>query len=408
MKEKRLVVVGASLAGLRAVEGVRKAGFTGPITLIGAEEILPYDRPPLSKSFLYRESVVEVPYFKDKDALVGELRIELLLGTPASGLDTAGRTVAVGEREIPYDGLVIATGSTARRLPGTEHLAGVYTLRTLDDARAVRAALRTQPRTVVIGAGFIGSEVAASARKLGLEVTIVEAAQTPLLRSVGAEMGPVCAALHQANGTDLRCGVAVAAIEGPGRVEQVRLADGTVLAADLVVVGAGADPATDWLSGSGLTLDNGVVCDETLSAGPAGVYAAGDVARWYNPLFERHMRLEHWHSAAEQGVVAATAAVSGSPESYQTVPYFWSDWYKTRIQFAGAPEADEIAVVRGDTESGRFLALYRTGDRLTGALGLNQQREVMRYRTLIGNRTSWSEALDLVDQRTLVSANPLQ
>lgn len=400
--------MGASLAGLRAVEGARKAGFTGSITLIGAEEHLPYDRPPLSKSFLYRDSAVEAPHFKAEAVLAGELRVELLLGTAASGLDTARRIVALGDREVPYDGLVIATGSIARRLPGTEHLAGVHTLRTLDDARAVRAALRAQPRVVVVGAGFIGSEVAASARKLGLQVTIVEAAQTPLLRSVGAEMGRACAALHQVNGTDLRCGVGVEAIEGAGRVQKVRLTDGTVLAADLVVVGIGADPATDWLSGSALTVDNGIVCDETLSAGASGVYAAGDVARWYNPLFERHMRLEHWHSAAEQGVAAATAAISGSADSYQTVPYFWSDWYKTRIQFAGVPDADEVAVVRGDTESGRFLALYRTGDRLTGALGLNQQREILRYRKLIGSRTSWAEALDLMDERTLASANASQ
>ncbi|MEU4673792.1 FAD-dependent oxidoreductase [Amycolatopsis sp. NPDC023774] len=393
----RLVVVGASLAGLRAVEGARKAGFTGSVTLVGAEEHLPYDRPPLSKAFL--DGPVAAPVFREEQVLRDELGVELVLGTRAHALDPAGRVVHAGEGELPYDGLVIATGATPRTLPGTSHLAGVHTLRTLDDALAVRAALDAGARTVVIGAGFIGSEVASAARKRGLPVTVVEAAPTPLMRAIGA-MGEPCSALHRANGTDLRCGVAVTGVEGHDRVERVRLADGTLLDADLVVVGAGAVPATDWLAGSGLTLEDGVVCDETLATGLPGVYAAGDVARWANPLFGRAMRLEHWSSAAEQGAAAGVAAaLPGAARPYETVPYFWSDWYDTRIQFAGVPDADEIQVVLGDPDEGRFVALYRSGDHLTGVLAVNKQRETMKFRALIARRTDWSGALDFAARR---------
>lgn len=394
---RRLVVVGASLAGLRAVEGARKAGFDGRITLIGAEEHLPYDRPPLSKAFL--DGAVEAPFFRDESVLTEELGVELMLGTRATALDPRHQIVHAGGCDVPYDGLVIATGATARNLPGAERLSGVHTLRTLDDASAVREALDARARTVVIGAGFIGSEVASGARKRGLPVTVVEAAPTPLVRAVGS-MGRPCSALHLANGTDLRCGVAVAALEGDGRVERVRLADGTLIEADLVVVGAGAVAETGWLEGAGLQLDNGVVCDETLAAGPPGVYAAGDVARWYNPLFERHMRLEHWSSAAEQGAAAgAAAAVAGTAKPYETVPYFWSDWYDTRIQFVGIPDADEVTFALGDAESNRFVALYRSGDRLVGALAVNKQREIMKFRALIARRSSWSDALDFAAKR---------
>ncbi|MFI5615548.1 NAD(P)/FAD-dependent oxidoreductase [Amycolatopsis sp. NPDC051903] len=392
-----LVVVGASLAGLRAVEGARKAGYRGSVTLVGAEEHLPYDRPPLSKAFL--DGPAEAPVFRQESVLCDELGVELVLGTRAHALDPAQRSVHVGDREIPYEGLVIATGATARTFPGSAHLAGVHTLRTLEDARAVRAALDAGARTVVIGAGFIGSEVASAARKRGLPVTVVEAAPTPLMRAIGA-MGEPCSALHRANGTDLRCGIAVTGVEGNGRVERVRLADDTVLDAGLVVVGAGAVPATEWLAGSGVTLEDGVVCDETLATGLPGVYAAGDVARWHNPVFGRGMRLEHWSSAAEQGAAAgAAAAVPGSAEPYETVPYFWSDWYDTRIQFAGVPGADEIRVAQGDPDEGRFVALYRSGARLTGVLAVNKPREIMKFRALIARRTGWSGALEFAARR---------
>lgn len=403
------MVVGASLAGLRAVEAARKAGFDGEITLIGAEEYLPYDRPPLSKAYLDPLPAGRDPAptgFRTADTFRDELHVSLELGCPATGLDTEAKQVLIADRAVRYDALVIASGAHARTLPGSQGLAGVHTLRTLDDAVAVRAALEAGARTVVVGAGFIGSEVAASARKRGLDVTVVEALPTPLVRAVGETMGPLCASLHQRHGTDLRCGVGVAELIGNGRVDSVRLDDGTAIAADLVVVGIGAIPATGWLEGSGLHLDNGIGCDQNLWTGADGVYAAGDVARWHNPLFDRPMRLEHWTSAAEQGAAAARNALD--PESarpYRTVPYFWSDWYESRIQFVGVPDADEVRIVDGDLDTdGRCVALYRRGERLVGALAVNGQNVIMKYRGLIQKQAAWDESLSFAATRRTVSA----
>lgn len=385
-----LVVVGASLAGLRSVEAARRSGFDGSITLIGAEPHLPYDRPPLSKSFL--ESEAGPTTFRSEAELRGELGVELCLGEPADGLDTDAQTVSVAGRDIPYSGLVIATGAAARTLPHGLAMAGVHTLRTLDDAIAVRAALDRRARTVVVGGGFIGSEIAAAATRRGLSVTVVDAAPVPLVRAVGEEMGAACAALHGRNGTRLRCGVSVSGIEGDQHVESVLLSDGTVLEADLVVVGTGASPSTGWLEGSGLTLDDGIVCDETLWAGVEGIYAAGDVARWTNPAFGRSMRLEHWTSAAEQGAHAGRAAVDPTARHpFSTIPYFWSDWYNTRIQFLGVP-TDDVTVVDGSVDTGEFLALYRSDDRLVGVLALNRPQRIMKFRALIARGENWAAA----------------
>lgn len=404
MSRERLVVVGASLAGLRAVEAARKAGHSGTITLIGAEPHLPYDRPPLSKAYLdplAPGARPEPPTFRADEVLRDELGVDLVLGAPATGLDTGRKRVLIGDRTVEYDAAVIATGATARSLPGTRNLAGVHTLRTLDDAVAVRAAFEANAKTVVVGGGFIGSEIASGARGRGLHAAVVEAQPTPLVRAVGEVMGEACASLHHNNGTDLRCGVGVVGLDGDGRVERVLLSDGAVLDADLVVVGIGAVPATDWLEGSGLLLDDGVVCDETLFTGVDGVYAAGDVARWHNPVFDRAMRLEHWTSAAEQGALAARNALQ--PEvarPYWTVPYFWSDWYGSRIQFVGVPQADEVRVVEGDvTYDGRCVALYRAGDRLVGALAVNRQSVIMKYRGMITKNASWDDALAFAEKR---------
>jgi NADPH-dependent 2,4-dienoyl-CoA reductase/sulfur reductase-like enzyme len=394
-----LVVVGASLAGLRAVEAARAGGHTGPITLVGGEQHLPYDRPPLSKAYLDADERPEVQ-FREEQHLVQELAVTLRLGSPATGLHLSNREVLIGDERLGYDALVIATGARARALPGTEHLAGVHVLRTLDDAVAVHRALEDGARTVVIGAGFIGSEVASAARKRGLSATVIEALPTPLVRSIGGEMGTALSQLHLDHGTDLRFGVAVEAVEGTDHVTGVRLADGTVIPADLVVVGIGADPNTEWLEGSGLELDNGIVADATLRTNVPDIYAAGDVVRWFNPLFERHMRIEHWTSAAEQGAQAARNALGlDVDKAYETVPYFWSDWYDSRIQFVGVPGADEVRVVSGSTEDKKFVALYRSGDRLTGALTLDRRADVMKYRVLMAKRASWDEALAFAADR---------
>jgi NADPH-dependent 2,4-dienoyl-CoA reductase/sulfur reductase-like enzyme len=395
-----LVVVGASLAGLRAAEAARKAGHEGSIVLVGAEEHLPYDRPPLSKAYLAADEPAGTTY-REEAVLTGELGIELVLGTPASGLDPDARTIAVAGREIAYDALVLATGAHARTLPATDPaMEGVHTLRGLDDARALRAALRRgTPRVTVVGAGFIGSEIASVARGLGLETTVVEAASTPLARAVGERMGAACTALHDRHGTTVRTGTGVEEVLGDTRVTGVRLADGTTVDTDVLVVGVGAAPTTDWLAGSGLTLDDGVVCDETLRAAP-GVYAAGDLARWPNALFGEQMRLEHWTTAAEQGAAAARNALDPSAaKPYTTTPYFWSDWYSSRIQFVGLADGDEVVVVRGDTDDGAFCALYRRGDALVGALALDMRTEVMKYKRLISTGSSWDDALEFARKR---------
>lgn len=392
-----LVVVGASLAGLRAVESARRTGYRGRIVLIGAEEHPPYDRPPLSKALLAPGAPARVEPLRTAAELRADLGVELLLGAPATGVDTAARVVRAGEREIGYDALVIATGAVPRRLPGSDGLAGVHALRTADDALAIRAALDRGARTVVVGAGFIGAEVASAARARGLAVTIVEAAELPLTRSVGPRAGSVCADLHRAAGTGLRLGSAVEGLESDGgAVTGVRLGTGEVLPADLVVAGIGVVPAADWLAGSGVPRherDGGVVCDATLATGVQGVYAAGDVAHVANPLFGGElMRLEHWTGAAEQGAAAARHALDpAAARPLSPVPYFWSDWYGHRIQFVGTPHGDDVRVVV-PAEAG-FTALYRRGGRITGALTVDRPREIMKYRRLIASAAPWEDAL---------------
>ncbi|WP_433800053.1 NAD(P)/FAD-dependent oxidoreductase [Actinomycetospora sp. CA-084318] len=406
-----LVVVGASLAGLRAVEAVRNDGFSGSIALVGAEEHLPYDRPPLSKEHLGDEDPRD-PTYREQEKLA-ELDVELVLGAPAESLDVEARTVTVGGRELSYSGLVIATGADARPLPAsvcTPDLAGVVTLRTLDDSLHLRELLRQgTPRVTVVGAGFIGSEIAAVARKRGLEVTIVEALPVPLVRGVGERMGRALTSIHERHGTTVLTGASVEKVTGTGHVESVVLGDGTEIPTDVLVVGIGATPNTGWLESSSLTIDNGIVADETLAAAP-GVYVAGDVARWPNALFDdvlsTPMRLEHWTSASEQGALAARNAVDpASAKAYETVPYFWSDWYESRIQFVGVSRADddhpqvETEIVMGSEDEGAFVALYRCGDRLVGALAVDKRAEVMQYRRLILNRASWSEGLEKAEER---------
>jgi len=394
-----LLVVGASLAGLRAVETARKSGYGGPITLLGAEEQLPYDRPPLSKAYLDADGPDDVPPTLPSSNLLEDLKVDVLRGVRAEALDLEQRTVLASDGAHPYDALVIATGATPRTMAMGAGLEGVHGLRTWQDARSIRSALDSGARTVVIGGGFIGSEVASAARKRGLDVTILEGAPAPLVRALGPEMAHACSQLHSLNGAVLRCRSSVAELLGSDRVTGVRLLDDTVLSCDLVVVGIGAVPETSWLDDSGLVLDDGVVCDEYLRASAPGVYAAGDVARWRNPLFDGTMRSENWTSAAEQGAQAARNAVGPAQQAYETVPYFWSDWYDTRIQFVGISADADVELVSGSVDEGRYVALYRRGSRLCGVLAVNRQSEIMKYRALIAKRTSWDEALRFAQLR---------
>ncbi|MFL6206333.1 MAG: NAD(P)/FAD-dependent oxidoreductase [Acidimicrobiales bacterium] len=391
----RIVIVGASLAGFRAAEELRSLGHTGAITVVGDEPHRPYDRPPLSKQVLAGTKPPESTELSVSSGTVDDLELDWRLGQAATALDLGERAVLLGGGErLPFDGLVIATGASPRRLPGTDHLEGVETLRTLDDCLRIRDALDAAPRRVaVVGAGFIGAEVAATCRGRGIEVTLVEALPVPLERGLGPEMGAVVADVHRDHGVDVRLGVGVVLIEGGQRVERIRLTDGAVLDIDLVVVGIGVSPNTDWLEGSGLTLDNGVVCDDTCTAAP-GVVAAGDVARWPNQRFDEVMRVEHWDNAIAMGTHAARSLVAGeAAEPFTPIPWFWSDQYDRKIQLAGraAPD-DRVEVVSGSVEERRFVAFYGRGERLVGILGMNQPAKVMRWRPLIEERASWERA----------------
>ena len=388
----RVVVVGASLAGLRTVESLRSAGHEGSITLVGAESHLPYDRPPLSKEVLSGDWTRERLDLRPGDKWA-ELDVELRLGAPATAVDLAGRTVTVDGDRVPFDALVLATGAAPREIPGAR------TLRTLDDALALRSAFDDGARVCVIGAGFIGAEVAASATTRGLDVTLLEALPVPLARGLGEQMGMACAELHRDAGVDLRLGVAVDAVEDGG----VRLADGSLVEADVVVAGIGVSPVTGWLEGSGLELRDGVVCDETLAvAGAEGVYAAGDLCRWTHPTMGE-IRVEHWTNATEQGDAVARNLVrrarGEAAEPFAPVPYFWSDQYETKIQFVGrcVPD-DEVRVVAGSVEERRFVAVYGRAGRLVACLGFSMPRKVMQFRRLLADSASWEDALAFAEK----------
>ncbi len=401
---RSVAVVGASLAGFHAARTLRKEGFDGRLTVIGAEPHRPYDRPPLSKQFLAggEDKLLDLPGAADLD----DLGLDWRLGSAASGLDVASHTVTLanGER-VEADGVVIATGGVVRTLPAFDGWSGVHVLRTVDDARALRADLDGSPRRiVVIGAGFIGAEVSATCRARGLEVSIVEVAPVPFVPSVGAAVGSVLADVQRDHGVDVRLATGVDAVEGTGRVERLKLSDGTVLDADVVVVGVGVRPAVDWLEGSGLTLDNGVVCDANCLAAP-GVVAAGDVARWPNATFGGElMRVEHWENAIAMGGFAAKRLLAGdswAEEPYSPVPWFWSDQFDRKIQFAGrARPDDDVEIAVGSTEERRFAALYGRAGKLVGVLGMNRPRQVMQFRGLIERQASFAEALELARSAT--------
>ena len=397
---RKVAVVGSSLAGIHAAESLRKQGFEGTITMIGDEQHLPYDRPPLSKQLLSGSWHPTRTQLRNDDTLTG-LDLDWRRGHAAVGLDPRRRQVHLADGSaVEYDAAIVATGTTPRRVANPRELSGIRTLRTLDDALAIRAALDDEPRLVVVGGGFIGAEVAAEARRRGLTVTMIEALPVPLSRGLGIRMGGLCADLHTRHGVELRCGVSVRGFEGRGSLERVLLSDGTAVDADLAVVGIGAVPATGWLKTSGLEIDNGVVCDSFCRASAPGVYAAGDVARWHHPLFGESIRLEHWTNAREQAIAAAATVMADhnggrEPNPYAPVPYVWSDQYGKRIQVAGRASAqpDDVAVVHHDPAEGSTVALYRSGDRLGGVLAIDAPRRLLPYRRMIADGISWQDAL---------------
>jgi len=396
MARQSIHIVGASLAGIRAAEALRRREFDGRIVLIGDEPHHPYDRPPLSKQVLAGEWEVD-RLALTKPEKFEDLDLDLRLGVRATSFDLASRTLSTDTGDDIVDGLVIATGARCRTLPGTEEMSGVHVLRSLDDALALRADLDAGPdRVVVVGAGFIGAEVAATCRGRGHAVTMVEPLPTPLGRVLGDDIGGVMAEVHVEHGVDLRTGVGVDRLEADaGRVARVVLTDGTVLESDLVVIGIGVLPNTEWLEGSGLTLDNGVVCDATMLAAP-GVTAAGDVARWPNQRFDELMRVEHWDNAIEQGVHAAERLLVDDDDAvpFEPVPWFWSDQYDRKIQLAGRIRpGDDTHLATGSLEERRFAQLFGRDGRLVGVLGFNRPRHVMQYKTMIQDGVAFADAV---------------
>jgi NADPH-dependent 2,4-dienoyl-CoA reductase/sulfur reductase-like enzyme len=404
---RRIVVAGASLAGVNAAQALREAGFDGEIVLVGQELHLPYDRPPLSKEALSRDALWAAAEpdggpapRAEADSLAlrpagwyAEQGIELRVSCRVVGLDPAGRTVTFGDGgQLGYDGLVIATGARPRPLPAALDAQGVLSLRRLEDADALGRALIPGVRVLVIGAGFIGLEVAATARTMGATVTVVEVAPVPLARALGEQVGEWLTTLHRANGVDLRCGQTVQNLHGGPGCYQARLGDGSSINCDVVVAAIGVLPDTDWLRGTGLQLRDGVCCDAYCRTSAPDIVAAGDVARWYNPLFDEEMRVEHWTNAVEQGRAAALSLLDLAAPAYAPVPYFWSDQFGVRIRFVGTAFAAAGTHIE-QRPDGSLMALYQRDGLIRGALCIDAMRELPLRRRQILNQERWEDAL---------------
>ena len=405
------VIVGAGLAGGGAAATLRQEGFEGGVILVGAEPQPPYERPPLSKEYLrgefsFEQALVQEPGFYDENG------IETRLGVRATRVDSVERVVELeGGERVAYDKLLITTGGRNRHfpIPGLD-LEGIYDLRTVDDSDRLRAEIAPGRRAVVVGMGFIGSEVAASLRRSGVDVVVVDRNEVPLRRVLGEEVGRVMEGIHRDHGVSMVFEDTVAAFEGTDRVERVTTERGRRIECDFVVVGLGTEPVTELLAGTGTEIDNGVVVDEHLRTGVEGIYAAGDVANHYHPVFERHIRVEHWQNALKQGPAAARSMLDKG-EPYEEIPWFWSDQYEHNLQYTGFhTEWDEL-VVRGSMEERNFVAFYRKDERVLAAVAVNRGRDLRRSMPLIKAREPVDAAklCDLgVDLRTLAGVAGLR
>lgn len=371
-----IVIVGGGLAAARTAEQLRRSEYAGPITIVSDEDHLPYDRPPLSKEVLRAET--DDVTLKPAE-FYAENNITLRLGSAAQSVDTAAKTLKLADgSDVAYDELVIATGLVPKRIRSFGDLAGIHVLRSYDESLALREHAGKAQRAVVVGAGFIGCEVAASLRKLGVEVVLVEPQPTPLASVLGEQIGALVTRLHQAEGVDVRCGVGVSEVRGTDKVEQVVLGDGTEIDADLVVVGIGSHPAVEWLDGSGIELDNGVVCDEVGRSSAPGVWAIGDVASWRDHVGGQ-VRVEHWSNVADQARAMVPAVLGQEASAVVSVPYFWSDQYDVKIQCLGEPEADDVVHVVED-DGRKFLAFYERDGVVVGVVGGGMPGKVMKAR----------------------------
>jgi NADPH-dependent 2,4-dienoyl-CoA reductase/sulfur reductase-like enzyme len=384
-----IVLVGGGLAAARTAEQLRRSEYAGRITIVSDEVHLPYDRPPLSKEVLRKE--VDDTALKPRE-WYDEKDIILRLGSAVTGLDTAAQTVTLDDGTVlGYDELVIATGLVPRRIPAFPDLEGIRVLRSFDECMALREHASAAHHAVVIGAGFIGCEVAASLRSVGVDVVLVEPQPTPLASVLGEQIGELVARLHRDEGVDVRLGVGVAEVRGQGRVDTVVLTDGTELTADLVVVGIGSRPATEWLEGSGIEVDNGVICDEAGRTSAPNVWALGDVASWRDATGHQ-ARVEHWSNVADQARVVVPAMLGQDVPTNVVVPYFWSDQYDVKIQCLGEPEATDIVHLVED-DGRKFLAYYERDGVLVGVVGGGMPGKVMKIRAKIAAATPIAEVL---------------
>ena len=382
------VIVGASLAGAKAAETLREEGFGGRIVLVGAEKDRPYERPPLSKDYLRGEAGREKLYVHD-EGFYAEHDIELRLGRTAVSLDTASRKLELdGGERLGYDRLLLTTGAEPRRLevPGAE-LEGVLYLRSVEDSDVLRERLDRGGTVVVVGAGWIGAEVAASARQRGLDVIVLEPAPVPLERVLGTEIGAVYRDIHADHGVRMLLGTGVEAFEGSERVERVRTSDGRVLDCDFVVVGVGVQPRTRLAVEAGLAVSNGILVDERLRASAPGVYAAGDVANAQHPFYGEPIRVEHWANALNQGPAAARSML-GQSAAYDRLPYFFSDQYDVGMEYSGLARGCDRVVVRGDIAAREFVAFWMFEDRVMAGMNVNVWDVIDPIKHLISERVA--------------------
>jgi 3-phenylpropionate/trans-cinnamate dioxygenase ferredoxin reductase subunit len=384
--DRSVVIVGASLAGAKAAEGARSSGFDGRVVLIGDEPGLPYERPPLSKAVLRGEADAESARVHDPGYYDAN-DIELLGGRTVAALDVGANEVELDDGErLPFTAAVLATGAAPRRLdiPGGQ-LDGVHYLRTLDDSLRLGAAIRRCRRLAVIGAGWIGSEVAASARQVGADVVLIDPRAAPLYRVLGPQVAEVFRQLHADHEVELRMNTGVGELRGDTAVEGVVLSDGALEPADLVVVGVGVAPRVELATAAGLDVDNGVLVDEQLRASAPGVYAAGDIASAWHPHFQRRIRVEHWANALNQGATAGVNAAGGS-ESYDRLPYFFSDQYDLGMEYVGHADPDDEVVVRGSLADREFIAFWRRDGAVTAAMNVNVWDVVEDLKAIIAGK----------------------
>ncbi|MGA8336141.1 MAG: FAD-dependent oxidoreductase [Solirubrobacteraceae bacterium] len=388
MSKQTFVIVGASLAGAKAAQELREHGFDGRIVLIGAESERPYERPPLTKDYLRGESEREKAYVHRAE-FYGEQDIELITGATVTAIDPDGSRVTLDAgRNVGYDKLLLTTGAEPRRIevPGAD-LEGIYYLRTLDDCDALRARIEDSGRVAVVGAGWIGSEFAASARQLGLDVSVIDPLAVPNEQIFGAEIGTFYRDVHVQHGVEMLLGQGLEAFEGDGAVARVRTTAGKVVECDFAVVGIGITPRTNLAADAGIAVENGIGANEHLETSAPGIFVAGDAANAWHPFYERHIRVEHWANALNQGPAAARAMLGGDV-SYDRIPYFFSDQYDVGMEYSGYATSWDEVVFRGDREGGEFIAFWLADGRVVGGMNVNVWDVNEHVQALIRSRRS--------------------